>query len=74
MFDSDLKNLIEKLGGSVVIVEEGQPKYVVLKFDLAKNLLLGNGLGAALSSEEKMAQEINREIESLQKEDFGEAG
>lgn len=65
MWDS-IKKILEKQGGTCIIVEDGKPKYVVTGFDEYQRLLEEENLFAQKAmpglSEQELLEKINQDI------------
>ena len=61
MISKELKDIIELAGGRYIIVEDGQPKYIVMNFDEYKNTVLDRKSVQALT-EDELIEKINSDI------------
>lgn len=61
MFSQELEDLISTVGGRYIIVENGQPKYIVMNFDEYRSALLDKKAVQTLT-EEELIEKINSDI------------
>jgi len=61
MLSNDLKEIINLSGGRYIIVENGQPKYIVMNFDEYRSAVLDRKSVQALT-EEELIEKINSDI------------
>jgi len=61
MFSKELKEIMDLAGGRYIIVEDGQPKYIVMNFDEYRNAVLDRKSVQALT-EEELIEKINSDI------------
>jgi hypothetical protein len=61
MFSKELQEIIDLAGGRYIIVENGQPKYIVMNFDEYRNAVLDRKSVQTLT-EEELIEKINSDI------------
>jgi hypothetical protein len=61
MFPKDLQEIMDLAGGRYIIVEDGQPKYIVMNFDEYRNAILDKKSVQTLT-EEELIEKINSDI------------
>ncbi|MEK7579853.1 MAG: hypothetical protein AAB469_01520 [Patescibacteria group bacterium] len=68
--NDEIKNLVSKLG-ALAILEEGEPKFVILSYEKAKSLIIHKNIDNSVYSDKDSSEEIdrlNREILILKEE------
>ena len=61
MFSKELKEIMDLAGGRYIIVEDGQPKYIVMNFDEYRSAVLDRKAVQTLT-EEELIEKINSDI------------
>ncbi|OGI25868.1 MAG: hypothetical protein A3J76_05020 [Candidatus Moranbacteria bacterium RBG_13_45_13] len=61
MISKELKDILDLAGGRYIIVENGQPKYIVMNFDEYRTAVLERKAVQALT-EEELIEKINSDI------------
>ena len=61
MISKELKNILELAGGRYIIVEDSQPKYIVMNFDEYRTAVLDKKAVQTLT-EEELIEKINSDI------------
>jgi hypothetical protein len=62
MFTKDFQDILDLAGGRYIIVENGQPKYIVMNFDEYRSAILDRKSSVQLLTEEELIEKINSDI------------
>ena len=71
MFTKELKEIMDLAGGRYIIVEDGQPKYIVMNFDEYRSAILDKKSVQTLT-EEELIEKINSDIALWREKQFAE--
>lgn len=71
MINEELKNLVNHIG-AIVVVEDGQPKFIVVSYDRFKDLFIHKNIDNSENSSndinEELLERLNNEISALKTE------
>ena len=73
MFSKELKEIMDLAGGRYIIVENGQPKYILMNFDEYRSAILDKRAVLALT-EEELIEKINSDISLWREKQNAEEG